>query len=386
MSARPIALFALLLTVPSGCSRPAPDATPSPTIAPAPRPASSLPMPSTPASARAPTIASASDPARAPASDPARASALPPASDPARAVASAPDPAFTSATAGEAHRSTVPRLEADVLLLPHLAILREHFGAGAKGPFDVQRIDLADGRTAVLVSHPDESDPIVLAFDRDQLLWSKLRPTAGILPPVKHLTVLPRPDGGAVIFAWVTSLHMVAARMWADDGNPFGDFELFAPDACDALSAAYGPGQGWVVACTSRQGTRAQRLREDGAVAWGHEGVALGSASASGPATIAFDSPSSLVLLEQVAAVGGDRLLAFRYDPDAQPLWAAPADLGTDAGASGHGQSASPDRRVVARVMSDGVVRVDRPLGIVGKGAARATEISAAGEVRFSPP
>ena len=385
MSARPIAAVALVLTVPLGCARPAPDPTPSPTIA----SATALAPASVSALAPALDSSSAADGTATPtiASAP-PAPALASASNLAAATASAPasDPALTSATAGEAHRSTVPRLEADVLLLPHLAILRDHFGAGAKGPFDVQHIDLADGRTAVLVSHPDESDPIVIAFDRDQLLWSKLRPTAGILPPVKHLTVLPRPDGGAVIFAWVTSLHMVAARMWADDGNPFGDFELFAPDACDALSAAYGPGQGWIVACTSRQGTRAQRLREDGAIGWGHDGVAIGSASASGPATIAFDSPSSLVLLERVAAVGGDRLLAFRYDPDAQPLWGAPADLGTDAGPTGHAQSIAPDRRVVARVMSDGVVRVERPLGVVGRIAARVAEISAAGAVRFSPP
>jgi hypothetical protein len=260
-----------------------------------------------------------------------------------------------------------------------MAPLREHFGDPAKGPFEVQHIDLADGLSAVLVARADESDPIVLAFDRDQVLWSKLRPTAGILPPVKHVTVLPRPDGGAVLFAWVTSLHMVAARMWADDGNPFGDFELFAPDACDALSAAYGAGHGWIVTCTSPQGTRAQRLREDGAVAWGHEGVALGSTSASGPATVAFDTPSSMMLFERVAAVGGDRLLAFRYDPDAQPLWASPADLGTDVEPGGH----AAERRVDARAVSGGVVRVDRPLGVVGKGSARASEVSSAGEVHF---
>ncbi len=280
---------------------------------------------------------------------------------------------------GEARRSTIPRLEADVLLLPHLATLRDHFGATASGPFDVQHVDLADGSAAVLVSRADESDPIVLTFDRDVLLWTKPHPTAGILAPVKHLTLLPRPDGGSVIFAWVASLHMVAARMWADDGNPFGDFELFAPDACEALSAAYGPGQGWVVACTSRQGTRAQRLREDCSIAWGQDGAAVGSSSASGPATIAFDSASSLLLFERVAAVGGERLLAFRYDPDGQPLWPNPADLGADAAPAGHGASS----RIGARVVSDGLVRVDRPLGVVGKGAARTSEVNAAGEVRF---
>ncbi len=315
-----------------------------------------------------------------------RASPAPPAPTPRPAPTPAPAPAPTPASApapapaGEAHRSTVSRLQADALLLPHLSPLRDHFGASASGPFQVQRIDLAEGRTAVLVSHPDESDPIVLAFDRDELLWSKPRPTAGILPPVKHVTVLPRPDGGVAIFAWVTSLHMVAARMWGDDGNPFGDFELFAPDGCDALSAAYGPGQGWIVACTSRQGTHAQRLREDGSIAWGPDGAALGSPRASGPATIAFDSRSSLMLFEQVPAVGGDRLLAFRYDPDAQPLWPGPADLGADAGPNGHGDA---DRRVGVRLVRDGLVQVVRPSGVVGKGPARAAEVSSAGEVRF---
>lgn len=300
---------------------------------------------------------------------------------PSRGSDAPPSPSSTRAPApdGEAHRSTLARLGVDALLLPLMAPLREHFGDPAKGPFEVQHIDLADGRSAVLVERADESDPIVLAFDRDQILWSKLRPTAGILPPVKHLTVLPRPDGGAVLFAWVTSLHMVAARMWADDGNAFGDFELFAPDACDALSAAYGAGHGWIVTCTSPQGTRAQRLREDGAVAWGHEGVAVGSTTASGPATVAFDTPSSMMLFERVAAVGGDRLLAFRYDPDAQPLWASPADLGTDVGPGGH----AVDRRVDVRAVSGGLVRVDRPLGVVGKGSARASDVSSAGEVHF---
>ena len=320
------------------------------------------------------------DSARAPALIAGSAPTQSPTSAPASVLASAPAPAPTPAPEGEARRSVLPRLEADVALLPLLAPLRDHFGAAAKGPFEVQHIDLADGRSAVLVSRADESDPIVLAFDRDQVLWSKPRPTAGILPPVKHMTVLPRPDGGAVLFVWVTSLHMVAARMWGDDGNPFGDFELFAPDRCDALSAAYGAGHGWIVACTSGQGTRAQRLREDGAIAWGHEGAAVGSPSASGPATVAFDTPSSMMLFERVAAIGGDRLLAFRYDADAQPLWPSPADLGADASPSLH---AAAGQRVGARPLDDGLVRVDRPLGVVGKGAARVSEVSSGGEVRF---
>jgi hypothetical protein len=273
----------------------------------------------------------------------------------------------------------VPRLEAEAVLRPHLATLRDHFGPGAKGPFDVQTIDLTDGRSAALVAGPDDRDPIAIAFDRDRLLWMKGRPTAGILPPVKELTVTPRPDGGVVVFGWVPALHTVAARMWADDGNPFGDFELFTPEGCDALSAAYGHGQGWIVVCTSGHGTRAQRLREDGTIGWGHDGVAIGVTGASGPATIVFDSGSSMMVLERAAAVGGDRLLAFRYDAEAQPLWPGPADLGADLGARPAGLA----RRVLARVVADGVVRVERPSGVAGKGASRATEVTSRGEVRF---
>ena len=321
-------------------------------------------------------VACSRGPSGASGSASASASASAPAAEPASTPT--PTPTFAPVPAGEARRSTVARLEADPSLLPHLPALRDHFGAGAKGPFLVQHVELAEGRVAVLVARVDESDPIALAFDRDQLLWTKPRPVAGILSPVNGLTLTARPDGGAVVFAWVAPLHLVAARMWADDGNPFGDFELFAPDACDALSAAYGPGVGWLAVCTGAQGTHAQRMREDATIAWGHAGAALGATSRSGPASIAFDTSTSLMLLEQVPAVGGDRLLAYRYDLDGQPLWAAPVDLGTDLGPR-------PTRppRIDAHVIREGLVRVERPQGVAGRGAARTTEVTATGEVRF---
>jgi hypothetical protein len=276
------------------------------------------------------------------------------------------------AASGEARRKTLARLELDPLLTPHLGMLREHFGRST-GAYTVQRSDLAGGRTALLLSHADEADPIVLVVDRDQLLWSKPRPTAGILPPVRHLALAPRPDGGVVVFGWVETLRSVAARMWADDSNPFGDFELFEPDACDALSAAYGPGLGWIVACSSRGGTRVQRLREDGTSAWGHYGVPLGAPSAAGPATIVFDTPSTVMLLQRAAAAGGQRLLAFRYDAEARDLWDAPADLRETAPPPGAVE------RIEARTVSSGLVRVD-PSTRPGRSGAP-LEIDSSGQV-----
>ncbi len=269
------------------------------------------------------------------------------------------------------------RLETDTRLRAQLGVLRDHFGADSKGPFDEQRVELPGGRAAFLVSRTDEREPIVLVVGRDELVWSKLRPTAGILPPVRHLALSPRPDGGVAVFGWVEGLHTVAARMWADDGNPFGDFELFTPDGCDALSAGYAPGNGWVVACASRTGTRVQRMRDDCTLAWGRQGVPIGASSAS-PVTIAFDTRSTLMLVQRSPSIGGDRLLAFRYDMSAHDLWETPVDLGMSA-------RMNAGDRVEATGVRDGVVRVDAPRPAPGKGPL-AVEVDSNGTMRPASP
>jgi hypothetical protein len=177
-----------------------------------------------------------------------------------------PPPPLSPPASGEARRSTLRTLDREPLLRPYLRTLEEHFRlarSDAPGPFAMQRTELAGARTAVLLSRADESDPIVLVVDRDQLVWSKPRPTAGITPPVLHPTISPRPDGGLALFAYVASLHIVAARMWADDGNAYAEIDVFHPDACDALTSSYEPGQGWTLACTSKTGKQSARLRED---------------------------------------------------------------------------------------------------------------------------
>ncbi|HEY3816963.1 MAG TPA: hypothetical protein VGL81_07330 [Polyangiaceae bacterium] len=234
-------------------------------------------------------------------------------------VPTVPSPA-DFAPAGQADRSTLSSLDRDPLLRPQFARLREHFGKDARGPFALQRVPLAAGRVGVLVSRPDESDPIVLALDRDQLLFAKEHPIAGISPPALHATIAPAPERGVAVFAYVESLHLVAARFWADDSNPYADIEVFHPDACDALTVAYETGLGWIVACASKTGTRAQRLRDDLTSAWSREGVPVGTAGPVGRAELGFDGPSIWTLSQRARAVGGDRTLGFRYGPDAQPL------------------------------------------------------------------
>jgi len=184
----------------------------------------------------------------------------------------------------------------------------------------MQRVPLAVGRVAVLVSRADESDPVVLALDRDQLLFAKDHPTAGISPPVLHPTVAPAPERGVAVFAYVESMHLVAARMWADDSNPYADIEVFHPEACDALTVAYETGLGWIVACSSKTGTTAQRLRDDLTSAWAREGIAVGTPGPVARADIGFDGPLVWTLSQRAKAVGGDRTLTFRYGADGRAL------------------------------------------------------------------
>jgi hypothetical protein len=248
--------------------------------------------------------------------------ALPIAPWPSTSAPLPPDlPATPPAPSGEARRSAIPALERDPRLRSYLSPLRAHFlEGGPAGPFAVQWIDRAGGGAAVLVTRADESDPIVLAVDRDRILFTRERPTAGITPPALHITIAPGPERGVAVFAYVPTMHLVAARMWADDGNPFAEIVTLTTDTCDALSAAYAAGWGWLVACSSTNGTRAQRLREDLTGAWGTEGAVVGTL---GPVVdrpvIAFEDARTWTLTQRAKGVGGDRTLTFRYDADAQP-------------------------------------------------------------------
>jgi hypothetical protein len=217
-------------------------------------------------------------------------------------------------------RTRLASLEREPLLRPQLAKLKEHFGTPPGGPFELQRAELASGRTALLVSRADESEPIVLVVDRDRLLFAKDRPTAGITPPVLHAAIAPGPERGVAVFTWVESMHIVAARMWADDANPFAEVEVFHPEACDALSVAYQATVGWILACSSKTGTRVQRLREDLTAAWGREGIVAGTVGPVGRARLGFESPVVWTLDQTARAVGGDRALSFRYSIDATTL------------------------------------------------------------------
>jgi hypothetical protein len=265
------------------------------------------------------------------------------------------------------------------LLRPHLQVLGDHFGGEGEGAFAVQRVDLAGGgakeKSAVLVSRLSGTDPILLVLDGERLAWSNPFPTTGTADGMAHLALAPRPDAGIAMFGYVPAAHTLMARMWSEDGTPEADIQLGSFEACDDLSATYGAPFGWIVACASPSGTRAQLLGEDRKTAWADHGRVIGEATAVGPATIVFDTWSTWVLVQRARRSDADHLLAFRYDVQGQPLWATPADVGIPVGLS---------RRepIEASAVRDGVVRVDLPQGLREKRAS-AAEIGPDGTPRL---
>jgi hypothetical protein len=291
--------------------------------------------------------------------------------------AAAPRPFTSPPGSGEARRKTLARLDAEPVLAPHLGKLQEHFGDKAKGPFLLQRVALANGRVAVLVSlAPDEANPIVLVIEHDALVWVKEHPTGGIAPPVKGLALTPHPDGGAMLFAFVPAVATVAGRIWADDGGAFADLEVLHLDDCEGLSAAYTPGLGWVVVAARRAGARAQRVRESATLAWG-TGIDLGAPwRRAAPVAIAFDTPSSVVFA-QFTSLGHpatDHLVASRYDAAGQALWPSSVDLGAALAVP------KGSERPESTAGGEGTVHVEAP-GVFDGGAS-SIEVDSSGRVR----
>jgi hypothetical protein len=242
---------------------------------------------------------------------------------------------------GEARRSTIAHLADDPRLAPFIVRLEQHFGADSGSGFVVQSVDAAWGRTALLVSrlaaNDDDADPLVLLLDHGDLVWLRDHPIAGIVRPVRELTIAAHPSGGTVLVAFVPSVSLVAARVWDEDGYPFAELSLFPIDACDALSVTYAPGVGWLVAASRQDGARAQWLREDATLAWGTNGLEVGGPwRAPAPVNAVFDTTSSVMLFRRGWPAssskrprpGADHIFASRFDEAGKSLWSPPFDLG----------------------------------------------------------
>ena len=247
-----------------------------------------------------------------------------------RRVCAGPAAARRVAAAGEARRETLPRLEQD----PETArtsppCARTSGPTPLAGPsrcsawIDRARRARPSSSRAARTKRPHRprlrSRPA--RSSRGSTRWR------GMTPPVHGPHDGPGPRKGAASRSsgYVVPLDLVAARMWADDGNPFAEVVAFTPDACDALAEAYAPGWGWILACSSPAGTRAQLLREDPTPAgWAARGPRGDRPGPVGRASVGFEPPWTWTLTQRAKAVGGDRSLTFRYGPDGQPVAGSP--------------------------------------------------------------
>lgn len=261
---------------------------------------------------------------------------LPPiaSADPEPSAAPAPDaPRFEP---GEAIESRVTSLSAWPQLALQEPVLRAHFGEDKLPfPLDVTMTPLPEGRRAYLVrSTKADARPEILVLDaRGKVLWENEWPFRGVTPNLRHLALSSGPEGEVAVY-WHDATGWVASRMWNGDGTILVDYPFLTLDNCDALSALYWPGEGYLVVASHLGKARAQLVSLRGKLRWPAEGVDVSSGhTLPSPVALALDTPESVVLLRVgLARDGGkkspQRVLASRLDADGQALWPTAIDVG----------------------------------------------------------
>ncbi len=257
-----------------------------------------------------------------------------------------------------------------------------HFGASpdgkAKGPFELQRVaigpaGMTPARQATLVAREGGASPMVLVTEGDKLLWTKEQPVAGMTPPVEHVTIAPHDALGVALFGWNPANGVVVGRVWADDSNAFGDFEILHLTSCTDVVAAYVPNEGiWIVAETPG-GPMLQLLDENNVLQRGRTGLLVGAAPrAAAPLSLALASDGALFLgywSAPTTPTGDDRFAVARFVHGK----VSGAILETTI-------PRGPLDRMPMRAEGDGI-RVELPRGAVGSKAI-ALAIDATGAVR----
>jgi hypothetical protein len=261
------------------------------------------------------------------------------------------------------------------------AVLEAHFGGAVPYPLEYQVVPVTGGRTAVLFeASQGDARPIVFLLDgAHNPIWTKERAMGGVKPGVSEAALASGPDGH-VCLAWCNaSTDSVALRRWADDGGAFADYDALHVDACDKLSIFYWPRYGWVIAAAGPDGALAERVTENGELAWGRDGLRLPwTWSGPAPLAIAADTPDTLLFFrigQSGAAGSGTYLFATRWDRGGRPLWPGPV-----AAKRIDGAVRPPAVRPVLSP-GDGVIVAQLPDGAVEGGGAILVDVASDGTV-----
>jgi hypothetical protein len=111
-------------------------------------------------------------------------------------------------------------------------------------------------------------------------------------------------------------------------------------------------------------------MRENGTEALPRSGVPVGATSGVGPTSIAFDSPASFVLVQRAAAVGGERVLAFRYGAQGTQ-WVGPVEV------KGLGIARDVDERIRLESLEEGGIRAEPLQGKAIRGTPQVIHVDA---------
>jgi hypothetical protein len=278
--------------------------------------------------------------------------------------------------AAEARRTSLRRIEEERALLPHEGLVRQHFGGVIPSPLEAQTAPLpGDRRAFLLYGEPRRREPFLMVLAASpgghletprEVLWTKERPLAGTRQVVTEMVVAGGPHGEVCLIWCDIPTQIVGLRKWSAEGIVLADFEVIEVDVCEALSALYWPGRGWVTVASQHGPARAELLDEQGRRVWGPKGIDLPwSARPSAPSSLVVDSDASVVLLQvgdlrRGEGVAPDRVLAMRFDTLGTPLWDHALDLGPAPGAGaplGAGPLSGAPRITAART-EPGKVRV----------------------------
>jgi hypothetical protein len=254
-----------------------------------------------------------------------------PAAPARRGVATIADALTTVDLRVEAKRGRV--LGFEPITERHREALAAHFKEPTPFPLAFQVVSAGVGRHAVLLQATrGEARPLVWLLDEGgNVAWTKERPTGGVKPGVTEISLASGPDGHVCI-AWCNAASdSVAIRRWAEDGGAFADYDVIHVDACSALSVIYWPRRGWLVAVAWPGGATFELISENGALAWGRDGVTLPwTFRAAAPLSLALDTPDS-VMIFRLGQSGGpasaEYMFASRYSTDGRPLWPGPLSL-----------------------------------------------------------
>lgn len=249
--------------------------------------------------------------------------------------------------------AALARIADERALAAQQELVRAHFGGKLPAPLFTQTVPLVGDRRAVLITGPaQERNPLLLVLDeRGAVVWTKEKPLAGTRQVVTEVALAAGPHGEVAVLWYDIPTQLVALRKWSWEGVVLADFSVAEADLCEALSALFWPGRGFLVAASAHGAARVQLLDLQGRRAFGPTGAELPwKARPAAPAALAVDDEMSAMVFQVGDQERPDRLLAMRFDTLGMALWPRALDLGAATGA--------PAERPSAALRAPGEVRV----------------------------